>query len=67
MLNPDGTTLVSTTIGTAGGSLDPVTALPTTGTYTIVVDPVGTYTGSMTLTLSSALTGTITLDGAWSH
>jgi len=64
MLNPDGTTLVSTTIGTAGGSLDPTTALPTTGTYTIVVDPVGTYTGSMTLTLSSALTGTITLDGA---
>jgi len=64
MLNPDGTTLVSTTIGTAGGSLDPTTALPTTGTYTIVVDPVGTYTGSMTLTLSSALTGSITLDGA---
>lgn len=64
MLNPDGTTLVSTTIGTAGGSLDPLTALPTTGTYTIVVDPVGTYTGSMTLTLSSALTGSITLDGA---
>ena len=64
MLNPDGTTLVSTTIGTAGGSLDPLTALPTTGTYTIVVDPVGTYSGSMTLTLSSALTGSITLDGA---
>jgi YD repeat-containing protein len=64
MLNPDGTTLVSTTIGTAGGSLDPTTALPATGTYTIVVDPVGTYTGSMKLTLSSALTGTITLDGA---
>ncbi len=64
MLNPDGTTLVSTTIGTAGGSLDPTTALPATGTYTIVVDPVGIYTGSMTLTLSSALTGTITLDGA---
>lgn len=64
MLNPDGTTLVYTNIGTGGGSLDPTTALPTTGTYTIVVDPVGTYTGSMTLTLSSALTGTITLDGA---
>ena len=64
MLNPDGTTLVSTTIGTAGGSLDPTTALPTTGTYTIVVDPASTYTGSMTLTLSSALTGSVTLDGA---
>lgn len=64
MLKPDGTTLVSTTISTAGGSLDPTTALPTTGTYTIVVDPGSTYTGSMTLTLSAALTGSITLDGA---
>ena len=64
MLNPDGTTLVSTTMGTAGGKLDPTTALPTTGTYTIVVDPASTYTGSMTLNLYSALTGSITLDGA---
>ncbi len=64
MLNPDGTTLVSTAIGTGGGSLDPTTALPTTGTYTILVDPASTATGSLTLTLSSALTGTITLDGA---
>ncbi len=64
MLKPDGTTLVSTTIGTGGGSLDPTTTLPTTGTYTIIVDPGSTYTGSMTLTLSSALTGSITLDGA---
>ena len=64
MLNPDGTTLVSTTIGTAGGSLDPTTTLPTTGTYTLVVDPASTYTGSMTLTLSAALSGSITLDGA---
>lgn len=64
MLKPDGTTLVSGTIGTSGGSLDPTTALPTTGTYTLVVDPGSTYTGSMTLTLSSALSGAITLDGA---
>ncbi len=64
MLNPDGTTLVSTSIGTAGGSLDPTTTLPTTGTYTIVVDPTGLATGAMTLTLTSPLTGTITLDGA---
>lgn len=65
ILNPDGTTtLVSTAIGTGGGSLDPTTTLPTTGAYTIVVDPGSTYTGSMTLTLSSALSGSITLDGA---
>ncbi len=64
LLKPDGTTLVSSTIGTAGGSLDPTTTLPVTGTYTILVDPANTYTGSLTLTLSSALTGTVTLDGA---
>jgi hypothetical protein len=63
MLNPDGTTLVSTTVGPSGGSLDPTTILPATGTYTIVVDPVGYYTGSMALTLTSPLTGTIALDG----
>lgn len=64
LLKPDGSTLVSTSISTTGGSLDPTTALPTTGTYTIVVDPVGLATGNMTLTLTSPVTGTITLDGA---
>jgi len=64
MLKPDGSKLVSTTIGPSGGSLDPATALPETGTYTIVVDPVSNHTGSMTLALSSPVTGTIALDGA---
>ena len=64
MLKPDGTKLASTTIGPSGGSLDPATALPETGTYTVVVDPVGNHTGSMTLALSSPVTGTIALDGA---
>ncbi len=64
LLKPDGSTLVSTSISTTGGSLDPTTALPTTGTYTIVVDPIGLATGNMTLTLTSPLTGTITLDGS---
>jgi len=64
MLNPDGTTLVSTTVGPSGGSLDPATILPATGAYTIVVDPVSYYTGSMTLTLTSPLVGTIAVDGA---
>ncbi|MGC4096704.1 MAG: hypothetical protein QM706_06275 [Nitrospira sp.] len=53
ILKPDGTTLrVVGPISTSGGSIDPTTALPTTGTYTIVVDPTGLATGSMTLTLS---------------
>ncbi|MBL8074753.1 MAG: hypothetical protein JNL29_10295 [Nitrospira sp.] len=64
MLKPDGSALASTTIGPSGGSLDPSAALPETGTYTIVVDPVGNYTGSATLALSSPVTGTIALDGA---
>lgn len=63
MLNPDGTTLVSTTIGPSGGSLDPATMLPASGTYTIAVDPVGYNTGSMALTLTSPLVGTVSLDG----
>jgi YD repeat-containing protein len=63
LLRPDGTTLKATGIGTSGGSLDPPAALPTTGTYTIVVDPSGTNTGAITLTLSNEVTGTITLDG----
>jgi riboflavin synthase alpha subunit len=37
--------------------------LPVTGTHTILVDPNGTSTGSMTLTLSEPITGTITVDG----
>jgi YD repeat-containing protein len=63
LLKPDSTSLGSTSISTGGGSLDPTAALPTSGTYTILVDPAGLYTGSMTLTLSSALTGSVTLDG----
>lgn len=64
MLKPDGSKLASTTIGPSGGSLDPTTALPATGTYTIMVEPVGNYTGSMTLALSSPVKGTIAIDGA---
>jgi hypothetical protein len=48
---PDGSYLIAPTyVGTAGGFID-ATALPITGSYTIVVDPVEANTGSMTLTL----------------
>lgn len=60
---PNGTLLWYGTYGSGGGALDsPV--LPVTGTYTIVIDPASTYTGSMTLTLSAEQTGTITIGGA---
>ena len=64
ILKPDGSKWESTTIGPSGGSLDPLTALPETGTYAIAVEPVSNYTGSMTLALSSPVTGTIAIDGA---
>jgi large repetitive protein len=51
ILKPDGTMLVgATNVGTSGGFIDART-LPVTGTYTILVDPQGTATGSMTLAL----------------
>ena len=64
LLKPDGSTFVSTSFGAGGGSLDPTAAIPLTGTYTVLVDPSAANTGSITLTLSSALTGSISLDGA---
>jgi hypothetical protein len=64
LLKPDGTTLAGpTTIGTSGGGLEPPSTLPTTGTYTIVIDPSGVNTGTLTLTLMSYLSGTLNLDG----
>ena len=51
ILSPDGSTLGTRTfVGTSGGLLDTRT-LPTSGTYTILVDPQGTSTGSTTVTL----------------
>ncbi len=48
---PDGSTLVAPAyVGTNGGFIDAAT-LPATGTYTILVDPQGTPTGSATLTV----------------
>ncbi len=63
ILKPDGASLASATISTIGGSVDPP-ALPTSGTYTVVVDPNGLYTGNMTLTLSTPVSGTIAIDGS---
>jgi hypothetical protein len=50
ILNPNGSTLVSPTTLCPNGFFEPVT-LPQTGTYTIVIDPPSTETGSTTLRL----------------
>jgi subtilisin family serine protease len=62
ILSPSGATLASGYSGTSGAFIDTHT-LPVTGAYTIVVDPIGAGTGSMTLTLYDVpadATGTIT-------
>jgi hypothetical protein len=67
ILKPDGTALVSPTyVGTSGGFFD-VQTLPVSGVYTILVDPVDSNTGSMTLTLYNVpadVVGTVTIGGS---
>jgi plastocyanin len=50
LLRPDGSQLASLTLSGATGFLD-VQTLPTTGTYTVLVDPYGASVGSATLRL----------------
>ena len=50
VLRPDGSVLASRNVGTVGGFLDAV-ALPVTGTYTVLVDPLGANTGGITVAL----------------
>src|SRR5207244_9577429 len=47
---PDGSVLANGAVGSSGGFVDAV-SLPVDGTYTIVIDPSGTVTGSVTLQL----------------
>src|SRR5258706_31537 len=66
IIGPSGTLVAPTLMTTAGGFVDTKT-LPASGTYTIVVDPQGTCTGSMTLTLFDVpadVSSTITPGGA---
>ena len=64
LYKPDGTSWTSTSVTSSGGSgsLDQPTALPPTGTYTVRVNPTGAATGVVTLTLSSEVTGTVTIN-----
>jgi hypothetical protein len=63
---PDGTVLVAPKLVLTGGGFIDATTLPVSGTYTILVDPQSTYTGSMTLALYDVppdVSGSITPSG----
>ncbi len=65
VIKPDGSNLFNPTSLSGNWFVDTLT-LPVTGTYTIVIDPNSTFTGSMNLTLHSVpadVTGTITVAG----
>jgi YD repeat-containing protein len=65
ILNPNGTALASTTVGSTGGSINDL-LLPSTGLYSILVDPQGNAVGGMTLALYNSppdVTGTMVVGG----
>jgi YD repeat-containing protein len=68
IINPDGSKLASRTATPSDliGVYIDTTVLPATGTYTILIDPIGSSTGILTLTLYNVppdVTGTITPGG----
>jgi hypothetical protein len=64
LLKPDGTAFAGPVlVGTSGGDVD-TNPLPSGGTYTILVDPQDLMTGSVTLTLSTDLSGALSVGGA---
>jgi len=64
LMTAEGTILASTAVGTAGGALEDQNPLPTTGTYTVLIDPVGSYTGRMTVTLSTEVSDSLKVNAA---
>ena len=61
-INPDGTTLTTLGAGcTKNASFFDLSLLPQSGQYTLLIDPISSETGSVTLTLNDAtdVTGTI--------
>ncbi len=65
ILNPDGTTLYSSSCFGGSTNYVPTQTLPQTGTYTIKIVEQQAYTGSMTLTLYNVVNqnGTISIGG----
>jgi hypothetical protein len=62
ILGPDGTSLLTGSISTAGGALKP--QLPSTGTYTILVDPVGAVSGALTIGAVTTAAPSLTAGGS---
>ena len=62
VLKPDGSTLGSTGLCSSTGFIDSMT-MPVTGTYTVLVNPAGANTGSVTLQINTFtdISGTITI------
>jgi len=53
LYKPDGSLFQSWGVCCGLGANTPIPSLPSTGTYTLMVQPDGTYTGSMTLTIGA--------------
>jgi YD repeat-containing protein len=62
ILKPDGTSWITASV--SNGSVVDTPPAPTTGTYTIVLDPGATTTGGLTLSLSAEIVGSVTMDGS---
>jgi hypothetical protein len=60
---PDGTTLLTPYQFYQAGAGTPSVQLPTTGTYSIVVDPYNAVAGNVTITLSEDLSPPISING----
>jgi hypothetical protein len=60
---PDGTTLLAPFGFYQGGGGSPSVQLPTTGTYSLVVDPYGSVVGNVTITLSEDLSPPTSING----
>jgi hypothetical protein len=65
ILDLSGREVIAATIGTAGGQLRPT--LPSTGAYNVLVDPVGSVAGAMTLVLTTTPASSLTVNGASSN
>jgi YD repeat-containing protein len=62
ILKPDGSTWGTSSVG--NGSVIDTAPAPSTGMYTLVFNPPGATTGSLTLTLSAEIAGSITMGGS---